>query len=66
MPASPDDYWRDGIAMTCVDLIDRDRVFDAVRLAKTGPEFNAAIWATSRLREIADEAADAAYLSRRR
>lgn len=48
------DYWRDGIAMSLVDQLPRAVVFEAVRMSETGEQFNAAIWAASRLQEITE------------
>jgi len=46
------DYWRDAICMAVVDSLDRETVFSALRLSETAAQFNYAIWASSRLKDI--------------
>ncbi len=40
--------------MSLVDQLPRAVVFEAVKMSETGEQFNAAIWAASRLQEITD------------
>lgn len=48
------DYFRDAVAMACVDHLDHATIYDAIRMSETGEQFNAAIWAASRLAEITE------------
>lgn len=52
MTPTPDDYWRDGVAMAAVDRVPHDVLMWAVKETETGEQFNAAIWAWSRLMEV--------------
>ena len=45
-------YWRDAVAMAAVDRISHVQLFDCVLLARTGEQFNAAVWATIRLNDL--------------
>jgi len=42
------DYWRDAVAMAVVDKLPSKTIWIALRLAKRGNDFNAAIWAADR------------------
>lgn len=46
------EYFADAVAMAWADKLDRDSIFAALTLADTAQDFNAAIWAAIRLRDI--------------
>ena len=46
------DYWRDGVMMYLVDECPESALSFAVMQAEDGEEFNAAIWAAIRLRDL--------------
>lgn len=52
MVAEDGDYWRDGVIMSIVDQCSVDAVAFAVMEAEDGPEFNNAVWAWIRLRDL--------------
>jgi hypothetical protein len=63
-PVTEADYWRGGILQFYMEQMHPDRILEAAALSKTGEQFDAAISASIRLSEIAEAAADEAYLSR--
>lgn len=54
MKLSQVDYYRDGVAMALADGLTYQEIWAENALAENGEQFNIAIWATSKLRDIMD------------